>query len=156
MIAAIDPGAAGAIAFLSPDGALASVVDMPAVKVGTKLRVAPQAVALLLAARRPSHCFIEQVGAMPGQGVVSMFAFGQAVGILDGAVAALGIPVSYIAPAAWKRGMQVSADKGSSRRRAMQLFPSHADAFQRVRDDGRAEAALLGVYGLRTTAREAT
>jgi crossover junction endodeoxyribonuclease RuvC len=131
----LDPGSSGAIAFLNDDGQLLDVLDMPVVAIGGKNRVAAQALALLVAANRPTHAYVEQVAARPGQGVSSMFAFGQSVGVIDGVLAALGVPVTYVTPQSWKRAMQVTADKGSSRRRAMQLFPSRTALFTRVRDD---------------------
>lgn len=140
----IDPGANGAIAIFDAQGALQRVIDLPTVKVASKTRIAPQALALLVAAQRPSQAYVEQVASRPGQGVTSMFTFGHNAGAIDGVLAALGVPVSYITPQVWKRTAQVTADKGSSRRRAMQLFPGHAADFQRVKDDGRAEAALIG------------
>jgi crossover junction endodeoxyribonuclease RuvC len=154
MICGIDPGAGGAIAFLTEDGLIADVLDMPTVNVNGKNRVATQALALLIAANRPTHAYVELVAARPGQGVSSMFAFGQACGVVDGVLAALGVPVTYITPQQWKRAMQVTKDKGSSRRRAMQLFPARAALFQRVQDDGRAEAVLLGAYALRAPVAE--
>jgi crossover junction endodeoxyribonuclease RuvC len=149
MIVAIDPGASGAVAFLSSDGALQRVVDMPTVKIGTKTRIASQGLALLIGAARPTHAYVEQVGAMPGQGVSSMFAFGHCAGVIEGVLSACAVPTTFITPQQWKKAMQVTADKGSSRRRAMQLAPGLASDFQRVKDDGRAEAFLIGVYGLK-------
>ncbi len=154
MILAIDPGAHGAVAFLSPSGVLLDVTDMPAieVKVGKarRTRVATAALAEVIRRHGVLHAFVERVGAMPGQGSASMFAFGHAAGIVEGVLAALGIATTFITPAAWKRAMQVPSDKGACRQRAMQVFPMQADLFRRVKDDGRAEAALLGLHGLRT------
>lgn len=146
----VDPGAKGAFAFVDErTGALVDVLDMPTITADGKTRVTAQAIALLIAANKPTHAYVEKVGARPGQGVSSMFAFGQAVGAVDGVLAALGIPVTYVTPAQWKRELQVTKDKGSSRRRAMQLAPQRAGLFTRVKDDGRAEAYLLAVHGLR-------
>lgn len=152
MIVGIDPGARGALAFLSDDGHLVDVLDMPAVEVKTggklRTRIAPQAVALLIDARRPVHAYVERVGAMPGQGVSSSFTFGYAAGVLEGVLSALGIAVSFIAPAVWKRALKLPADKGNARQMAMQLWPARSADFTRVRDDGRAEAALIAHWGM--------
>ena len=152
-ILGIDCGLHGAVAILADDGTFIDVLDMPTVKVkvgkSNKTRIAPQALALLIAAHRPSHAFIESVSASPQMGVSSAFAFGEGKGVVDGILAALGVPVTYVTPATWKRAMQVTADKGSSRRRAMQLWPARAALFQRVMDDGRSEAALIALHGLR-------
>ena len=152
-ILGIDSGIHGAIAVLTENGALLTVVDMPSavVKVGksNKTRVMPQALALFIAAHKPVHAYVEAVHAMPGQGVSSMFAFGQAFGQVEGVLAALGVPITYVTPTVWKKAMQVSALKGSSRTRAMQLWPAQAAEFVRVRDADKAEACLLALYGLR-------
>ena len=154
----IDPGINGALALLDLTHGLIEVVDMPSVVVrvgkASKTRIAPQALALYVAAHKPSHAYVEAVHAMPGQGVSSMFTFGQAFGQIEGVLAALGVPVTYVTPTAWKRAMQVTGDKGSSRARAMQLWPAHAASFARVKDADRCEAALLGLYGLRQRAME--
>jgi crossover junction endodeoxyribonuclease RuvC len=149
-IVGIDPGAHGAIAVLDTDERLIGVWDMPTVTVNRKHRVAPQAIALLLAAHRLQHAFIERVGSMPGQGVASSFAFGYAAGVVEGLLAALSIPVSFVGPAVWKRTFWLGADKSHARGRAMQIFPAHANEFLRVRDDGRAEAVLIALHGLRS------
>jgi len=146
MICAVDPGISGAVAILSDGGHLVAVHDMPTVTVSGKQRVSAVGLADILAARKFAHCYVEQVGAMPGQGVTSMFSFGRSAGVIDGVCAALGIPVTMVTPGKWKRGMQVTADKGSSRARALQLWPGLSSSFARVRDDGRAEAALIGYY----------
>ena len=85
---------------------------------------------------------IEEVGAMPGQGVTSMFNFGYSAGILAGVCAGLKLPVSLYRPAVWKRAAGVPADKGGARQMAQRFWPGCRD-FDRVKDDGRAEAALL-------------
>jgi crossover junction endodeoxyribonuclease RuvC len=159
MICGVDPGVNGAVAMLTDTGALVCVIDTPnlQVRVGksNKTRIATQALALFIASHQLSHAYVEDVASSPQMGVSSSFAFGQAYGIVDGILAALGVPVTYAKPAVWKRAMQVTADKGSSRRRAMQLWPTHAGEFARVKDDGRAEACLLALHGLRTQQRAA-
>lgn len=152
----VDPGASGAIAFIRSDGSLGAVHDMPTVDVKSgksiKRRVSPQALARLTEQHEPTHAFVERVGAMPGQGVSSMFAFGYSAGLVEGVLSALKIGVTMIAPAAWKRAAGLTADKGHARQRAMQIWPEHAALFARVKDDGRAEAALLALHGLRSHA----
>lgn len=157
-ILGIDPGVKGGIALLSLERGLIEVLDMPSAVVrvgkGNKTRILPAELARYLARHSPAHAYVEAVHAMPSQGVSSTFAFGQALGQVEGVLAALGVPVSYVTPQAWKRALQVKADKGTSRQRAMQLWPALAGSFARVRDDGRAEAALIGLYGLRLSAVE--
>ena len=91
-------------------------------------------------------CLIEQVSAMPGQGVSSMFRFGEGYGMLHMACAANKLPTQFVTPAKWKGYFGLSRDKGVSRGLAMQRFPEYAALFSRVKDDGRAEAALIALY----------
>ena len=150
LIIGCDPGAKGAIAFLA-DGKIEAVFDMPAdeVKVGGKLRsrVSAARLAALLLFPRADHVYIENVNARPMEGAAGAFAFGKACGVLEGVCAALGLPCTLITPAEWKRAIRCPADKGAARKRACELFPASAAMFARVRDDGRAESAMLALYG---------
>ena len=78
-----------------------------------------------------------------------MFGFGRSLGVVEGVLAALGIPVTYVAPATWTKAMGKAQGKDASRRRAMELFPEHQQLFKRVMDDGRAEASLIAVWGIK-------
>ena len=143
MIIGIDPGLNGAIAFMSDEGYLIGVVDMPTIDVVGKKKVSPQMlVSLLEDYDDVKMVVIEEVGAMPGQGVTSMFNFGYSAGILAGVCAGLRMPMTFYRPAVWKRAAGVPADKGAARQMAQRLWPGSRD-FDRVKDDGRAEAALL-------------
>lgn len=147
-----DPGAAGAIAVLDArSGDLVQVFDMPSVDVitggKTKRRVSPEMLASDLRLYADATAIVELVGAMPGQGSVSMFAFGEAAGLVRGVLAGLSIPVERVTPAKWKRDMGINASKDGARAKAAQLWPAHAGEFKRVKDDGRAEAALLARWG---------
>jgi crossover junction endodeoxyribonuclease RuvC len=158
IVAGIDPGLSGAVAFLdAASGAVLDIADMPtlALSRGGKSRreLDAHALARLIDERRPDHCFMEQVGAMPGQGVSSVFSFGKSFGVVIGALAALGVPYTLVAPVTWKRALQVPAAKDGARARASQLLPAAAHHWMRVKDDGRAEAALIGHYGLRSSQR---
>lgn len=146
----IDPGAKGAIALFHGD-AFADVGDMPTVIVKGKARVDAAQLGEIIRAVRPHHAFMERVGAMPGQGVSSMFAFGMAAGIVMGALGALQIPLTLVTPAQWKVALRVPADKGGARARASQLLPAAAHHWPLVKHDGRAEAALIALYGLRSS-----
>ena len=92
---------------------------------------------------------IEDVHAMPKQGVASMFKFGRSLGIAEGVLAGNGCSLRYVTPTKWKRALGLNQDKGASRRRAIELWPSKAGLFKRVKDDGRAEAALIGWWWLK-------
>ena len=143
MIVGIDPGISGALAWVSDEGGhLISTMDMPTIEVNGKKKVSPQILASDLGFRKPKIVVIEEVGAMPGQGVTSTWTFAYSAGILAGVCAGLGIPTVLYRPAVWKRAAGVPADKGAARQMAQRLWPG-SRAFDRVRDHGRAEAALL-------------
>jgi crossover junction endodeoxyribonuclease RuvC len=90
----------------------------------------------------PNLVVIEDVGVFKGNGAVSMFNFGYSAGILAGVCAGLRMPMTFYRPAVWKRAAGVPADKGAARQMAQRFWPGSRD-FDRVKDDGRAEAALL-------------
>lgn len=151
-IIGVDPGAGGAVAILERSGALVQVFDMPVVEVTVagkaKRRMSPEMLAseLRLYNVADTVAVVEQVNAMPGQGVSSMFSFGQAYGVVLGVLAGLSIPATTVTPASWKKALKLNSGKDAARAKAAQLWPSHAGEFKRVRDDGRAEAALLAYY----------
>lgn len=95
------------------------------------------------------HAFVEFIGARPGEGPAGAFAFGRSRGVVEGVLAAAGIPCTFIAPASWKRAVGLSlASKDAARAEAIRRWPCHADLFARVKDDGRAEAALVAIAGV--------
>ena len=150
----IDPGISGAIAIFE-DGKLDAVIDMPTLEVdsGKTKKRHISAIGLVriletwtLVSDGQAHIVIEKVGAMPGQGVTSMFNFGRSAGIIEGVVAALQRPYTYVIPAAWTKAVGRAAGKDASRMRAMELFPAKADLFKRAKDDGRADAALIAYW----------
>ena len=147
----IDPGLSGALAVLSLDGGLV-VHDMPVVEVerGGKAKRETDTAALAAIVRELGDCvaWVERVGARPGQGVSSMFSFGRGVGQIEGVLAALRVPVSYVIPQSWRKAMRVPEGKDGSRLRASQLLPAYSTEWRRSKDDGRAEAALIALYGL--------
>ncbi len=155
MIAGIDPGLGGAIAFLDAvRGGVVDIVDMPVLTLArggkTKRDLDAHALARLIGERRPGHAFVEQVGAMPGQGVSSVFSFGKSFGVAIGVLVALGAPMTFVAPAVWKRALGVPAAKDGARARASQLLPAAASHWPLAKHDGRAEAALIAYFGLRS------
>lgn len=137
---AVDPGLTGALALY--DGDLLAVHDMPVVKGG----VDAASLAALIGDLRPTAAIVELVGAMPKQGVASTFKFGHGVGIVHGVIAALGLPMHLVTPAKWKRFLSLDADKEKARALALRMWPGKSDLFRRVKDHGRAEAALLARY----------
>ena len=151
IILGIDPGLSGALALYDTSEQTVEVFDMPVLELvrngKTKREVSAQALANLLAAIRIKAAFVERVNAMPGQGVTSVFSFGRSTGIVEGILAAYDIPTTLVTPQAWQKAVGQRAGKDGSRERAMQLFPAQADLFQRKKDDGRSDAALIAYYG---------
>lgn len=152
IIAGIDPGLSGAIC-MQCDGVF-TVYDMPILALArggkNKCEIDIHALARLFLNNRVGHAFLEQVGSMPGQGVSSVFAFGQAFGIIKGVLATAGVPFTMVPPVRWKKALQVPAAKDGARARASQLMPAAAHQWPLVKHDGRAEAALICFYGLGT------
>jgi crossover junction endodeoxyribonuclease RuvC len=150
MILGIDPGASGALAFFDYNKGELFLFDMPTITVErggrTKKEVSAPMLAMLCRGTPAIRGVVERVGAMPGQGVTSMFAFGRAFGIVEGVLGGLNIPTSYVTPQAWRKVMQVREGKDGSRQRAAELFPKYADQFALKKHDGRADAALIAYY----------
>jgi len=148
-IAAFDPGLNGGGAFLTREGLLACF-DLPTIGESAHRRIDAANLADLLREHGPyAAAYVEQVGARPGQGVSSMFGFGQAYGTILGVIGALAIPVRHVSPAKWKKALGLNSDGEASRARAIETWPTHAELLARKRDHNRAEAALLALYGLR-------
>jgi hypothetical protein len=149
---AIDPGLTGAIALIDSYGILLEVHDMP-VLAGD---VSAQLLAVMfmaevhdgakLDANTYGCAVIEDVHSMPKQGVASSFKFGRGKGVVEGFFAGAGLPLRYVSPSRWKRDLRLSSDKGESRQMALEFWPEHAARFTRVKDEGRAEAALIGYW----------
>jgi len=154
MIIGIDIGAQGALALLNGAGVLLDVADMPILRDGPKNRANVNAPLLAEIVYRwhATQAFVEYVGARPGEGPTGAFAFGRSRGVIEGVCAAAGLPVSFITPPVWKRavGIQPGKDgaKDAARSEAIRRWPDKAGLFARVKDDGRAESALIAVAGM--------
>jgi crossover junction endodeoxyribonuclease RuvC len=156
-IIGVDPGCSGAIVILDLGGAYVAHLDMPTVKVGTKSRVNAAAVAAFLRYHIDAlpfhhvsmmHAFIEQVGAMPKQGVSSMFTFGHACGVIEGVIIGLGIPHTKITPQAWKKSAGlIGSDKDAARSRAIQLYPELRALDAIGKGQAIADALLIARHG---------
>ena len=151
MIIGIDPGCTGAIVVLTESLNHVASLNMPTVKVGTKSRVNGAAIAAFLREKVGefvSHAYLEQVGAMPGQGVSSMFTFGHAAGVVEGILQGLSIPYSLVTPQAWKtRAGLIGMDKDAARSRAIQLYPNLRDLDTKCRGQAIADALLIARFG---------
>lgn len=153
MIIGIDPGLSGAVCLL--DGDHLEVFDLPTtervVNGKTKRQLDLHSLANdLRCCPLPQIRFvlIEQVSAMPGQGVTSSFNFGFTAGAIQGVVVALGFPLRTVHPQVWKRKFGLlKQPKDASRAEASRKFPQHADQWPLKKHDGRAEAALIALFG---------
>jgi crossover junction endodeoxyribonuclease RuvC len=149
-ILGVDLGSAGALALLE-DGLLVEVEDMPTLRDGQNSRPTVNGAPLAGIVRRlnPDRAFIEYVGARPTDSKVGAFAFGRSRGCVEGVMAALSIPIVWLTVSTWRRavGLPPGASKDAARSSVNQRRPDHAEKFARARDDGRAEAALIGIAG---------
>ena len=149
-ILAFDPGINGGCAVVDELGDLLLCVDTPTIGEGAHRRIDAVSLADLVRRFTPyQFAVVEQVGARPGQGVSSMFRFGQSYGTLFGVLGALAIPVRHVSPSKWKKAMALNSDAEESRARAIETWPDRAEWFTRKKDHNRAEAAVLALYGLR-------
>jgi crossover junction endodeoxyribonuclease RuvC len=152
-ILGVDIGAAGALAALSDAGELIEVWDMPTLRDGPKNRRTVNAplLAEIVYKSHADRAFVERVGPRPMEGAVGAFAFGDCKGVIRGALAAAAVPTIFITPVQWKRivGVPPGKDmKDMARSNAINRWPGKAQLFARKMDDGRAEAALIGLAGL--------
>jgi crossover junction endodeoxyribonuclease RuvC len=151
IIFGIDPGLTGGIAVFQ-DGRLIAVhpvaVIERVVSKKTKRFINPKANAEIFTSHQPDVVYIEEVGAMPGQGVTSMFGFGFTAGVLHGLSAVSDIRT--VRPMKWKTAFGlIGAGKDASRRLAAEKYPEFSNSFKLARQDGLAEAVLIGLFGVR-------
>lgn len=155
VICGIDPGKTGALAILHPDGS-AEFFDVPRIMLKGKDMPAWSQWArewcMALDLTVPDMVVIELVTGGQGgkkQGVQSMFNFGRTLGFVHGLVTATtSCPVHFVTPSVWKAKLGLlNSGKGASREKCRTLYPSAAASLTRVKDDGRAEAALIAHYG---------
>lgn len=157
MILGIDPGAKGAFVLVAGDWL--DVFDMPtfekpvrrAGKIIKRRMLDEDAIVAWLAECDGSldGAFIEGVNTRPGESAPSAFAFGVNYGLVRGILAGTGIGYEVVASTVWTKALGVGADKSNHRRAAQDLWPDQADLFRRVKDDGRADAALIAAWAAR-------
>ena len=154
LIIGIDPGISGSICFFS-DGKIIDVVEMPTMTDGkkNKKQVNGSQIFNEISERikeidkRDIKVVIEQVSAMPGQGVTSMFNFGQSFGILKGICSAMQLSVHFIRPTKWKKYFNlINSEKDASRTRAIEIFPYFSSYLSRKKDSNKADAILLASF----------
>jgi crossover junction endodeoxyribonuclease RuvC len=151
-IVGVDPGVRGGLAVITvDDGAaprLIDAIDIPVTGTGAKERVDAIALRAWIATHKPQHAYIERAQAMPKQGVSSGFKYGRAVGAIEATLACCEIPMTLIEPSAWKKFHHLRGrDKEGGRQRALQLFPAQHTLLALKRWHGRAESALIALYG---------
>jgi crossover junction endodeoxyribonuclease RuvC len=163
----VDTGITGAIAFLSPDGQLLAVEDMPVDRLqvgkGIRSRVNAHRLLALLRGAAGAAAFIEDpifrpmikrdpktgITSTQNMGVAGAGAFGKACGIAYCALVASGCSIEEeVRPGVWDRAIGLKGGPDDARRMAQNRWPHMAALFARVRDDGRADASLIGVYGV--------
>ena len=153
LIYGIDCGFTGAITLYWPKTGDIEVYDMPVMKNAKgKTILNHHGILDILEPEGNGNrvAFLEATAARPNQGVSSMYRFGSQAGALEMALAATKTPMHLVTPATWKRHFGLTASKGVARSLAMNRFPAEASRFARVKDDGRAEATLIALYGWET------
>ena len=154
LIIGIDPGISGSICFFE-DGKILDVVEMPTMIDGkkNKRQVNGSQVYNEISKRikkidkKDIRVIIEQVSAMPGQGVTSMFNFGQSFGILKGMCSAMQLPMYFIRPAKWKKYFNlINSEKDASRTKAIEIFPYYSSNLSKKKDINKADAILIASY----------
>ena len=154
LIIGIDPGISGSICFFQ-DGKIIDVVEMPTMTEGKKNKKqvnGSQIYNEILERtkkldKKDIKVVIEQVSAMPGQGVTSMFNFGQSYGILKGICSAMQLPMYFVRPAKWKKYFNlINSEKDASRTRAIEIFPYFSGQLSRKKDSNKADAILIASF----------
>ena len=147
----IDPGISGAISILR-DGNISMVVDMPTMAEGTKSKKQINAAELanILTKENISHedrVILENVSAMPGQGVTGMFSFGQSFGVIKGICSAMELPIYYVRPAKWKKYFNlINSEKDASRTKVIEMHPKISHKLSRKKDNNKADAILIAQF----------
>jgi crossover junction endodeoxyribonuclease RuvC len=153
LVLGIDIGVTGAIAILNVSGELIEVQEMPCLQDGPAGRrnVNAPLLASIIFASHATRAFVEHVSARPGEGAVGAFSFGRSpCGVVEGVLAAAGLPCQFLTPPCWKRavGLPPGRDKDASRAEVIRRWPGQADLFKLKKSDGLAESALIAVAGL--------
>ena len=154
LIIGIDPGISGSICFFM-DGRVIDVINMPTMTDGKKNKKQVNGAQVYNEISNQVKKFeskdirviIEQVSAMPGQGVTSMFNFGQSFGILKGICSAMQLPMYFVRPAKWKKYFNlINSEKDASRTRAIEIFPYFSSQLSKKMDANKADAILIANY----------
>ena len=154
LVIGIDPGISGSICFFN-EGKIIDVVEMPTMTEGKKNKKQVNGAQIFNEIserikkldKRDIKIVIEQVSAMPGQGVTSMFNFGQSYGILKGICSAMQLPMYFVRPVKWKKYFNlINSEKDASRTRAIEIFPYFSSQLSRKKDSNKADAILIASF----------
>ena len=154
LIIGIDPGISGSICFFE-DGKIIEVIEMPVMTEGKKNKKQVNGAQIYneflkrINEKKDEEVrvVIEQVSAMPGQGVTSMFNFGQSFGILKGICSAMQLPMFFVRPAKWKKYFNlINSQKDASRTRAIEIFPYFSTQLSKKKDSNKADAILIASF----------
>ena len=154
LIIGIDPGISGSICFFK-DGKILDVIEMPTMTEGKKNKKQVNGSQIYNEIckitkdmeKQEIRIVIEQVSAMPGQGVTSMFNFGQSFGILKGIFSAMQLPVYFVRPAKWKKYFNLlNSEKDASRTKAIEIFPYFSSRLSKKKDSNKADAILIASF----------
>ena len=154
LIIGIDPGVSGSICFFK-DGKILDVIEMPIMNEGKKNKKQVNGAQIYNeiikridnTSGTRTRVVIEHVTAMPGQGVTSMFNFGQSFGILKGVCSAMRLPMFFVRPANWKKYYNlINSEKDASRTRAIEIFPNFSSQLSKKKDSNKADAILIASF----------
>ena len=162
LLIGIDPGISGSICFFK-DGKILEAFNMPTMLEGKKNKRQVNGAQIYNEIskrinnndKQEIRVIIEQVSAMPGQGVTSMFNFGQSFGILKGICSAMQLPMYFVRPAKWKKYYNlINSEKDASRTRAIEIFPSFSSQLSKKKDSNKADAILIASFFYETYKKE--
>ena len=154
LIIGIDPGISGSICFFE-NGNILDVIEMPTMTEGKKNKKQVNGSQIYneifkrinKMKKNDVRVIVEQVSAMPGQGVTSMFNFGQSFGILKGICSAMQLPIYFVRPAKWKKYFNlINSEKDASRTRAIEIFPYFSSQLSKKKDANKADAILIASF----------
>ena len=153
LIVGIDPGISGSICFFK-EGKILDVIEMPVMTDGKKnkkqvngAQIYNEIFKRIDTNHKDIRVVIEQVSAMPGQGVTSMFNFGQSFGILKGICSAMQLPMFFVRPTKWKKYFNlINSQKDASRTRAIEIFPYFSAQLSKKKDSNKADAILIASF----------
>ena len=154
LIIGIDPGISGSICFFE-DGKILDVIEMPTMTEGKKNKKQVNGSQIYNEILKKVEkletndirVIVEQVSAMPGQGVTSMFNFGQSFGILKGICSAMQLPIYFVRPTKWKKYFNlINSEKDASRTRAIEIFPYFSSQLSKKKDANKADAILIASF----------